>query len=154
MEKKMSAYEFMADTEYTARVRSSPNQGHYKGEWSEWSSAVHWKTDGVIQDTPFMDWRLITPLCVLIPLLICLVCFPIKLRKHIFIPTPEPYFQSLYSDYHGDFKSWVVTSTQGKDLLRIEETMQIDTLTETMPDRDQDSSQLHHMAMDEGPKSR
>lgn len=39
---------FVADTEYAARVRSSPNQVHYKGEWSDWSSEVHWKSESAV----------------------------------------------------------------------------------------------------------
>lgn len=35
---------FVPDSEYVARVRSSPNQAFYKGEWSDWSSVVEWKT--------------------------------------------------------------------------------------------------------------
>lgn len=38
----------VADTEYAARVRSSPNQVHYKGEWSDWSSEVHWKSEPAV----------------------------------------------------------------------------------------------------------
>lgn len=37
------------DTEYTARVRSSPNGGSYQGQWSDWSPEVHWKTDPVVE---------------------------------------------------------------------------------------------------------
>ena len=39
---------FVPDTEYAARVRSSPNQAHYKGQWSEWSSEVHWKMEAAV----------------------------------------------------------------------------------------------------------
>lgn len=34
---------FEPDTEYAARVRSSPRQAHYMGQWSDWSSEVQWK---------------------------------------------------------------------------------------------------------------
>lgn len=36
-----------ADTEYAARVRSSPNQVLYMGEWSDWSPEAHWRTESV-----------------------------------------------------------------------------------------------------------
>ena len=36
-----------ADTEYAARVRSSPNQVLYQGQWSDWSPEVHWRTESV-----------------------------------------------------------------------------------------------------------
>lgn len=39
---------FVPDSEYSARVRSSPNQAFYKGEWSDWSSEVQWKTEPAI----------------------------------------------------------------------------------------------------------
>lgn len=31
--------------EYGARVRAGPNQAHYQGQWSDWSSEIHWKTE-------------------------------------------------------------------------------------------------------------
>lgn len=37
--------EFVPDTEYSARVQSSPNQAFYMGQWSSWSSEIHWKTE-------------------------------------------------------------------------------------------------------------
>lgn len=30
-------------------------------------------------------------------------------KQSVFIPTPEPYFQTLYSDCHGDFKVGLVS---------------------------------------------
>lgn len=39
---------FVPDTEYTARVRSSPNLAFYKGQWSDWSPEVHWRTEPAI----------------------------------------------------------------------------------------------------------
>lgn len=40
--------EFAPDTEYSARIRSSPNQAFYKGWWSNWSSEVHWRTEPAV----------------------------------------------------------------------------------------------------------
>lgn len=31
--------------EYGAQVRASPNQVSYWGQWSDWSSEIHWKTE-------------------------------------------------------------------------------------------------------------
>lgn len=31
--------------EYGAQVRASPNQVSYSGQWSDWSSEIHWKTE-------------------------------------------------------------------------------------------------------------
>ena len=39
---------FEPDTEYTARVRSSPRQAHYMGQWSDWSSEVQWKMGSAV----------------------------------------------------------------------------------------------------------
>lgn len=41
---------FVSDTEYAARVRSSPNMDHYKGQWSAWSSEVLWRTALAVSD--------------------------------------------------------------------------------------------------------
>lgn len=35
---------FLSDTEYSASVRSSPDQASYMGQWSSWSSELHWRT--------------------------------------------------------------------------------------------------------------
>lgn len=42
--------------EYGARVRSRPNQGYYRGEWSDWSSEIHWKTEPA--EPGESSWRL------------------------------------------------------------------------------------------------
>ncbi|KAM9837498.1 uncharacterized protein ACBR49_018186 isoform 2-T2 [Aulostomus maculatus] len=36
------------DTDYTARVRSRPVGTFYKGQWSGWSSEVHWRTEAPV----------------------------------------------------------------------------------------------------------
>ncbi|KAM3592358.1 uncharacterized protein V6R79_017144 [Siganus canaliculatus] len=127
---------FEPDTEYAARVRSSPNQGHYKGQWSDWSSEVHWKMGSAVSDpssktmTSMLD-KVFIPLCVVALLVILLVIAPLKKwKQRSFIPTPAPYFHTLYSDCQGDFKSWVVTQNKTPDILQAEETLQIDKLTE------------------------
>lgn len=35
---------FVPNTKYAARVRSSPDQAFFKGHWSDWSSEVYWDT--------------------------------------------------------------------------------------------------------------
>uniref|UniRef100_A0A4W5QKG8 Fibronectin type-III domain-containing protein n=1 Tax=Hucho hucho TaxID=62062 RepID=A0A4W5QKG8_9TELE len=143
---------FEPDTEYTVKVRSIPNQQVFQGQWSEWTSEVHWRTANAV---PMFFVPLVAELqtntftailCVLVPVLLILF------NKSTFIPTPAPYFQSLYTDCDGDFRSWVVTPGSGADLLKPEETLQIDTLTETIPVLDDDHSSLmpHHM-IQEGP---
>ncbi|XP_051273984.1 interleukin-21 receptor [Dicentrarchus labrax] len=127
---------FVPGTEYTVRVRSSPNMAFYKGEWSHWSSEVHWKGEmNVHADRPSNTHvsglgKVFIPLCVMVPLLLLLCYAPVlKWRQSTFIPTPAPYFHTLYSDCHGDFKSWVVTQENTAKMLKAEETLQIDTLS-------------------------
>ncbi|XP_077101456.1 interleukin-9 receptor isoform X2 [Siphateles boraxobius] len=36
---------FEPHTSYTVRVRSQPDQVHYKGVWSPWAPAIHWRKD-------------------------------------------------------------------------------------------------------------
>uniref|UniRef100_A0A8C7H4P2 Fibronectin type-III domain-containing protein n=1 Tax=Oncorhynchus kisutch TaxID=8019 RepID=A0A8C7H4P2_ONCKI len=70
---------FEPDTEYTVNVRSIPNQQQYQGQWSEWATEVRWRTDPTQKGM-------------------------VPLNKSTFIPTPAPYFQSLYADCEGDFR--------------------------------------------------
>uniref|UniRef100_UPI0037E74849 interleukin-21 receptor n=1 Tax=Semicossyphus pulcher TaxID=241346 RepID=UPI0037E74849 len=126
---------FVRDTDYSARVRSSPNQAYYKGTWSDWSSEVYWRTKSAVT-APTLNTvlphlgKVFIPLCVM-GLLVLLLCYaPIKKwRQGSFIPTPAPYFHTLYHDCQGDFKSWVVTKENMADMLKAEETLQIDKLT-------------------------
>ncbi|XP_071393199.1 interleukin-21 receptor isoform X2 [Centroberyx affinis] len=151
---------FGPGADYSARVRSTPNRSpssYYMGQWSEWSSEVYWKTEPLDPEIskikqapqPRLDKRVFIPLCVMVPLVLLLCYAPVK---NAFIPTPEPYFQSLYSDCQGDFKSWVVTPDNVGDLLKAEETLQIDTMTKCahVPEKD-DPSQFHHQLMEDGP---
>ncbi|CDQ58707.1 unnamed protein product [Oncorhynchus mykiss] len=144
---------FEPDTEYIVNVRSIPNQQQYQGQWSEWATEVRWRTDPTQKVGEFPTNTFTAILCVLVPVLLILCYITIvRLKKSTFIPTPAPYFQSLYADCEGDFRSWVVTPGSGADLFKTEETLQIDTLTETIPVRDDDHSSLvpHHM-IQEGP---
>lgn len=50
---------FVPDMEYSARVRSSPNLVFYQGEWSEWSSEVHWRTESAVDGESPPNRRLI-----------------------------------------------------------------------------------------------
>ncbi|XP_056153001.1 interleukin-9 receptor [Lampris incognitus] len=137
---------FEPDSEYAARVQSSPDQRFYSGQWSEWSSEIFWKTDPpIIPVSPLLDKRVTFLMCVLVPLLLLLCYTPVvKLRKNILIPTPAPYFQSLYSDCHGDFKTWVVTPNTNMDFLKTEETLRIDTLTKSTEVQEEDGA-LHSL---------
>ncbi|XP_074518808.1 interleukin-21 receptor [Halichoeres trimaculatus] len=124
---------FLADTEYSARVRSSPNQAFFKGQWSSWSSEVHWRTPPSVNDDTFMPGlgkKIFIALTVMVPFVLVLCYAPFrKWRQSSFIPNPAPYFHTLYQDCHGDFKSWVVTPENAADVLEAEETLRIDALT-------------------------
>ncbi|XP_023150032.2 uncharacterized protein LOC111584916 isoform X1 [Amphiprion ocellaris] len=127
---------FVPDTEYAARVRSSPNMAFYQGQWSDWSAEVHWKTEPVEYSfsanifTSEVGKKVLIPLCVM-ALLVILLCYaPVKKWKQsAFIPNPAPYFDTLYTDCQGDFKSWVVTQESTAAMSKAEETLHIDTLT-------------------------
>lgn len=45
---------FESDTDYAARVRSTPNMDHYKGQWSAWSSEVLWRTAPAVNAGKFI----------------------------------------------------------------------------------------------------
>ncbi|XP_024862185.1 interleukin-21 receptor isoform X1 [Kryptolebias marmoratus] len=137
---------FLPDEEYAARVRSSPNMVHYQGQWSDWSSEVLWRTDPAVEDDGHIPYEdadkpalmfavpmVIGGVCVVVVIILVLYYGPIKMwRQSTFIPTPAPYFHSLYRDYQGDFKSWVVTQDNTVDALKAEETLKIDILVQSV----------------------
>ncbi|PWA21890.1 hypothetical protein CCH79_00015636 [Gambusia affinis] len=128
---------FEPGAEYAARVRSSPNQGHYQGQWSDWSSAVQWRTAPAAD--AFKENGFIFNLPVTFGLLCALVVLVLVFygwKSSTFIPTPAPYFHGLYKDCQGDFKSWVVTQENAAEVLKPEEALQIDSLVECMPVQD------------------
>ncbi|XP_038591024.1 interleukin-21 receptor isoform X2 [Micropterus salmoides] len=147
-------YEFVPDTEYAARVRSSPNEAFYMGEWSDWSSEVHWKTESAendLQPHTFVSGlgKVFIALCVMVPFVLLLCYAPVKKwRQSAFIPTPAPYFHTLYSDCQGDFKSWVVTQENTADMMKAEETLQIDTLAECADLQEEACPHFHHQLME------
>ncbi|XP_026206882.1 interleukin-21 receptor isoform X2 [Anabas testudineus] len=146
---------FVADGEYAARVRSSPNQAYFKGEWSDWSPEVQWKTKPATQnpaDVLLSDlWKVFIPISVLVPLVLLLCYVPIKKwKQNVFIPTPAPYFHTLYSNCQGDFKSWVVTQETRADIMKAEETLQIDTLTKCADVQEEECQPQPHLQLMEG----
>ncbi|XP_074475388.1 interleukin-21 receptor isoform X1 [Sebastes fasciatus] len=143
---------FAPDTKYAARVRTGPDQVKYHGQWSDWSSEVYWKTESAVNDqdrNTFVSGlaKVIISVCVSVPIAL-LVCYaPVKKwRQSAFIPTPAPYFHTLYSDCQGDFKSWVVPQENTADMLKAEETLQIDTLTKCAVVEEEEEGQPHFMA--------
>ncbi|XP_035259306.1 interleukin-21 receptor isoform X2 [Anguilla anguilla] len=130
---------FEPGTEYIAKVCSSPDQDYYKGHWSEWSTAVKWRTDPspVLDATPSARTVLLFIgsfsflACMLVGVLVCLKRCRIKLHSHV--PTPAPYFQPLYSNYNGDLQSWLVSQSNLGEPFTMEETLKIDPLFEVTP---------------------
>uniref|UniRef100_A0A3B3ZMI5 Fibronectin type-III domain-containing protein n=1 Tax=Periophthalmus magnuspinnatus TaxID=409849 RepID=A0A3B3ZMI5_9GOBI len=94
----------MPDSEYAAKVRSRPNQVHYKGHWSDWSTEIYWTT-GEGNISYYLKSQFVKDCLYLMLCLSALVsAFSCRWKLKTFIPTPEPYFHTLYTDCHGDFK--------------------------------------------------
>ncbi|XP_042253551.1 interleukin-21 receptor [Thunnus maccoyii] len=153
----MDDHIFVPNTDYGARVRSSPNKAHFKGEWSEWSSEVHWTTKAPLSDfstfaiVSGLSMKVFIPIFVIVPLILLLCYARIKKwRQNAFIPTPAPYFHTLYSDCQGDFKSWVVTQENTADMLKTEETLHIYTLTKCADVQEEDCPPHFHQQLMEG----
>lgn len=43
----MDKFRFEPHTNYTVRVRSLPDQVEYKGVWSLWAPALHWRSGDI-----------------------------------------------------------------------------------------------------------
>ncbi|XP_054624923.1 interleukin-21 receptor [Dunckerocampus dactyliophorus] len=137
---------FVADTEYAAQVRSRPSADPFFGDWSDWSSEVRWRTSS---DQPgqgllskYSKAVLIT-LCVMATLVLLSCCAPFqKWRQGVFIPTPAPYFQSLYSECQGDFRSWVEGQSNMTAVLKPQDMLQADSMRSTQ----ERTPQHHHLA--------
>ncbi|XP_028423239.1 interleukin-21 receptor isoform X1 [Perca flavescens] len=144
---------FVPDTKYTARVRSSPNQATYQGQWSDWSSELYWETESAVKDLPSNSFvsglvKVLVPLFMMVTFILLFCYAPFKCRKSAFIPTPAPYFDTLYRDCQGDFKSWVVTQ-KNTYMLKTEETLQIDTLIEcAVGEEEECQPHFHHQLME------
>uniref|UniRef100_A0A3B3RAJ8 Interleukin-21 receptor-like n=1 Tax=Paramormyrops kingsleyae TaxID=1676925 RepID=A0A3B3RAJ8_9TELE len=118
------------DTEYIAKVSSSPISNHYCGQWSDWSPAVRWRTYKR-QGNGKHRRRLST--ITLHECALLLVGLAACAAIAIIVPTPEPFFQSLYNKYKGDFKSWVMSQGNLGRPLNIEEPLKLDTLVVAPP---------------------
>ncbi|XP_057682508.1 interleukin-21 receptor [Corythoichthys intestinalis] len=128
----VDAAQLETDTEYISKVRSKPS-GSFKGQWSDWSQEVHWRTalanDSRVEDfmskhgkTVFLG-SVVTGTFVL--MLSCLLLK--KWRQGDFIPTPAPYFQNLYAECHGDFKSWADTQANVTMKPKSDDMLQMDS---------------------------
>ncbi|XP_059391273.1 interleukin-9 receptor-like isoform X2 [Carassius carassius] len=119
---------FEPHTNYTVHVRSRPDQVYYKGVWSLWAPALHWRSGDIYKETPGgsfpVAWYLL-----LVPLpLILLFCIPYsRWRKNGYIPSPAPYFR----DWDVDVQIRSMRSGKMRDVMQGEESLQIDILTES-----------------------
>ncbi|XP_047667405.1 uncharacterized protein LOC113652114 isoform X2 [Tachysurus fulvidraco] len=112
---------FAPNTNYTALVRSEPNQIDYKGVWSHWGPTVSWTTGSTSND----------PLTSLAPVLMTLFALPIVLLFYFsYTKCKESLLTSSPAPHIGDFKCSVMLPTNVGDLLQREESLQIDTLIE------------------------
>ncbi|XP_023647456.1 interleukin-21 receptor isoform X2 [Paramormyrops kingsleyae] len=122
------------DTEYIAKVSSSPISNHYCGQWSDWSPAVRWRTYKRQGNGALLLVGLAACAAIAIMLFLFFRLKPrLNLKKYFSVPTPEPFFQSLYNKYKGDFKSWVMSQGNLGRPLNIEEPLKLDTLVVAPP---------------------
>uniref|UniRef100_A0A8C6UI15 Fibronectin type-III domain-containing protein n=1 Tax=Neogobius melanostomus TaxID=47308 RepID=A0A8C6UI15_9GOBI len=116
---------FKPDSDYVAEVRSSPTRSYSeKGQWSDCSPKIHWRTQPTADGNTSLSnlKKLLILVCVLLLFSCCR-------WKQVYIPTPEPYFHTLYTDCHGDFKSWVIMDNT-VDLPITEKTNHIEKIVE------------------------
>ncbi|XP_059388552.1 interleukin-9 receptor-like [Carassius carassius] len=122
---------FDPDTMYTVMVKSKiDNRQTYSGTWSDWSSAVKWKT--AYRDEPSQD-KIVIGMFAVAGLLILLMSFlaaRFKMKDISWVPTPETYFQPLYQNYHGNFQCWVLAKTPLEDFQVTEDFSKIDKISE------------------------
>uniref|UniRef100_A0A3Q2YG91 Fibronectin type-III domain-containing protein n=1 Tax=Hippocampus comes TaxID=109280 RepID=A0A3Q2YG91_HIPCM len=126
------------DTEYSTKVRSKPSANHFHGQWSDWSQEVHWRTvsaNGEVKALALMKHAQNKSVTATLVLFLCCA-----LLKNAFVPTPAPYFQSLYTNCHGDFKSVASAEKLTKcywavflQLSPPEDTLRVDGLVEERP---------------------
>ncbi|KAJ8284150.1 hypothetical protein COCON_G00030000 [Conger conger] len=136
---QIDGFKFEPGTEYIAKVCSGPAQGFYKGQWSDWSTAVKWRTNVTKvtkEDQELLFIGVFSILaCMLFAILVFIYFHPIDrcwIKSHNSVPTPTPYFRSLYSDYNGDIQSWLVSQSKlGEPFTP--ETLKFETLIEATP---------------------
>ncbi|XP_016092366.1 interleukin-9 receptor [Sinocyclocheilus grahami] len=119
---------FEPHTNYTVRVRSRPDQVDYKGMWSLWAPALHWRSGDIHKETPGGSFHIAWYLLLLPLPLVLLSCIPYsRWRKNDYIPSPAPYFR----DWDVDVQIRSMLSGKMRDIMQGEESLQIDILTES-----------------------
>ncbi|XP_051569691.1 interleukin-2 receptor subunit beta-like [Myxocyprinus asiaticus] len=111
--------ELTVGQEYQARVRVKPvepiDAGYLKGEWSDWSPAVSWRSEtGKTEPEENPPLVLIIGFHVLLVLAgISLIIYKVNKSswllkpKHQHVPDPSKYFQPLHTVHGGNFQKWL-----------------------------------------------
>ncbi|XP_043082265.1 interleukin-4 receptor subunit alpha isoform X2 [Puntigrus tetrazona] len=121
-------FRFEPHTNYVIRVRSRPDQEDYKGVWSPWAPALHWRSLDIHNETPGRSFHIAWYLLLSPLLLVLLSCIPFaRWRKNDYIPSPAPYFR----DWDVDVQLRSKLSGNLRDIMQGEESLQIDMLTES-----------------------
>ncbi|XP_067238599.1 interleukin 21 receptor, tandem duplicate 2 isoform X2 [Chanodichthys erythropterus] len=122
-------------TTYTAMVRSGiREEKEYRGTWSEWSSAVKWKTT-YREDDSNQVGKIVIGTFLTVGLLILLIFVPaarFKMKDISWVPTPATYFQPLYQNYQGNFQCWVLAKSPLQNVHIMEDFSTIDKISEVM----------------------
>ncbi|KAI7792362.1 interleukin-4 receptor subunit alpha [Triplophysa rosa] len=118
---------FKPHTNYTVRVRTQPNQGHYKGVWSEWSPPLYWSSGNIHQVAQESSFHMITYLLLVPVSLVLLLCISYsRCRKQEYVPSPAPYFR----DWDRDVQIHSLLSGKMRDVMQGDEALHIDIVTE------------------------
>ncbi|XP_051538006.1 interleukin-4 receptor subunit alpha isoform X1 [Myxocyprinus asiaticus] len=116
---------FEPQTRYTVRVRSRPNQEHYKGMWSQWTPALNWWSGHILKEIPERSFHIAWYLLLLLLFLLTYIPYS-RWRKRDYIPSPAPYFKN----WNVDVQICTMLSGKVSDVMQ-EESLQIDILTES-----------------------
>ncbi|XP_026068122.1 interleukin 21 receptor, tandem duplicate 2 [Carassius auratus] len=125
---------FDPGTTYIVMVRTMIENGSvYRGMWSDWSSAVKWKT--AHKDEPSQVSKIAIGMLSVVGLLILLMAIPatrFKMKEISWVPTPATYFQPLYQNHHGNFQCWVLAKSPLQDFQVMEDFSKIDKISEVI----------------------
>ncbi|XP_077359057.1 interleukin-21 receptor [Festucalex cinctus] len=138
--------DFETNTEYGTEVRSKPSGTNFKGQWSDWSQEVRWRTtlnnDSTVDGFLSKHGKTVFLASGVAATLVLMLCGALlkRWRRGAFVPTPAPYFQSLYGECHGDFKSWVDAQANMIITLKPEDTLQVDSHEEETAKQDRETA--------------